>query len=923
KDQLKELVIHEVNKSLNAELSLKDFDLTFISTFPNMTVTLDEAKLQGQNDFKDVVLMDIKEVRAHVAFWSVVSGDQVEIDEIHIIDPVFNVKVLQDGTANYDIVKPDSVKTPEEISEPSSFKLSLKEYSIKNAQITYSDDASNIHSTIKNLNHTGQGDLTADIIDFKTSTQIDELSYDMDGLSYLSQVKTDADINLLMEFKEASSKYTLKENSIKLNELGFSIDGSYEMLDKHDQIDLSLDASKATFKQFLSLIPTFFHSGYESMVSRGTLALNGKVEGRLDEKSLPGWDFGLKVNNASINYPDLPGKITNIQLDAGSKFVGGTNLDKMTAQIDRFHAEFGKNSTDATMHMKNIMTDPYIQSTILANVDLGTLKDFVPVTEGESYQGTLDADIDIKGRMSALEKGDFEAFRAEGDLSLSDMVYASKDLPNKVFIDKVNFLFSPENLQLTELRAKTGKSDFQMDGTVDNYFGYLLREEHLAGTFNFTSKNLDLDELMAVSETGESTASVPTNETTASSEQVEPLLIPHNVDFNLNTAIDNVHYNGIDAKNVKGNVKLKDEIATLNDISLDAMGGNIGLGGSYNTQDHTTPKLDFNYKLNQIDIHDLSTHFLTVEKLAPLSKYARGKITSSLNMSSDLTPSFEPILTSLSSIGDIKSSSIKVEGFELFDKIADKTKISKLSDQTLKNFYTKFKIKDGKISLTPFDVKMANIGTKVSGYSTLDKKLNYDMKMNVPKSEIPAEMIKVVEDAMGKLHVLTPNLNIGELPNFIPVNINVAGDAKNPKITTDFKEAILKATGDFKDDLINTVTETIKDTVQAVIEDKVEEIKEDLNAKKAKILADAQKKADQAKAEGKKAKELAKKEADKAYKQAVDAAGSNPLKKKAAEIAAGKVRDKAYEKADKLEEAGNKTADDIMRKAHEEADKLK
>ena len=231
KDQIKDLVIEEVNKSLNAELSLGDFDLTFISTFPNMTIELMDAKLQGENDFQNVTLANLKSVRAHVGFWSVVMGDQIEIDEVHVTNPVFNVKILQDGTANYDIIKPDSLKTDQELEEPSNFKLSLKQYSISNAKVTYDDLASNIYTEIANLNHEGTGDLTADIIDFETTTTMDKLSYRMDGISYLTEVKTDARINLLMEFSENSSKFTLKENQITLNEIKFSLDGFYEILE--------------------------------------------------------------------------------------------------------------------------------------------------------------------------------------------------------------------------------------------------------------------------------------------------------------------------------------------------------------------------------------------------------------------------------------------------------------------------------------------------------------------------------------------------------------------------------------------------------------------------------------------------------------------------------------------------------------------
>ena len=581
KDQIKELVINEVNKTLTAKLSLRDFDLTFISTFPNMTAVLYDTKLQGTNKFKDVTLANIKEVRAHVGFWSVIGGDQIEIDEVHIIEPTFDIRVLQDGLANYDIVKPDSVKTPEEIEEPSSFKLSLKEYSITKATINYDDDASNMSAAIVGLNHSGSGDLTADVIDFLTKTTIEKLSFDMDGISYMSEVKTDAEVNLLMEFKEATSKFTLKENKIKLNELGFSIDGFYKMLDGYDNMDMKLNASQATFKQFLSLIPTFYHSGYESMVSSGSLKLDGFVKGRLDDKALPAWDFGAKIGNASIRYPDLPGKITNIQVDASSAFPGGENLDKMTADVKKFHANFGKNAIDGNLMLRSLMTDPFIQSAITANVDLSTLKDFVPMAEGESYSGLLDADINIKGKMSSLEKEDYESFTAEGNLLISEMIYKSPDLPNSVDITKMGFAFSPKNLSLTELKAKTGKSDFEASGRIDNYFGYLLRDEVLKGAFVLNSNYIDLDELMNLGATSETAESTPAASSAPAAGSEEPLLMPGNIDFQLSTNIQKARYNGIDVQNISGQVVLKDEIAQLNDLNLKAMGGSIGLRGSY------------------------------------------------------------------------------------------------------------------------------------------------------------------------------------------------------------------------------------------------------------------------------------------------------------------------------------------------------
>ena len=922
KDELKELVIDEVNKTLNAELALDDFDLTFFSTFPNMTIELIGVKLQGLDEFQNITLADMKLLQAKVGFWSVIVGDKIEIDEIHIVEPKFDVRVLQDGTANYDIVKTvEELAEENETVEESSFELALNEYSISDGMITYSDEPGNMYAKIVNLNHTGSGDMTADIIDFKTTTSMDKLTYEMDGTSYLSEVKTDLIINLLMEFAENTSKFTLQENSIQLNALKFSIDGFYEMLEKHDEIDMKINADKTTFKDLLSLIPAFYQSGYEGMISSGSISINAMTKGKLDDTNLPAWDATMKIINASIKYPDLPGKISNIQVNAGSKFPGGSNLDLMTISVPQFHANLSENTIDAKLLMKRLISDPSIDAKILVNLNLATLKDFVPMTEGESYSGILDADVKIKGNMSDLEKNDFEKFTAEGQLILSEMLYKSPDLPNEVDIETMKFTFSPQNLEMNELKAKMGKSDFAINGQIDNYLGYVLRDEVLKGDFTYHSNYLDLDELVLASELTSAT-NEGNSQSSTTADGGEPVLVPGNIDFNLNTSIDAIKYDGLSIKSVNGNVHLKDEIATLENLTLNAMGGSIGLTGDYNTQDHSKPKMNFGYVLKDIDIHELAVNFNTIESLAPITKYARGRISSSFDMSTDLTAGFEPILSSLASVGDIRSNSISLEGVKLFDKIESVTKLKSLSSQTIKNFKTKFTVEDGKIKTSPFDIKLGKIGSEVSGFTTLDQKMDYSMKMNVPKEEIPAAMIKEVEAAMSKLNALIPNLNMGSLPAIIPVNVKMIGDISNPKITTDFKESILKATGDFKDNLIENVKETIKDSVSTIINEQVDNAKEELEKQKQKILADAQKEADKIVVKAKKAGDLIRAEADKQAKDLVKNAGSNPIKKRIAQEAGKKIISTADKKAKDIEAEGQKQADKVMTVARDKANKL-
>src|SRR5690554_8228379 len=88
-----------------------------------------------------------------------------------------------------------------EDTSDSPFNFSLEYYEIKDGNIVYDDRLSSLFAEIVNINHSGSGDMTADVIDFKTLTSMDELSFKMAGLSYLSKVKTDLDMEILMEFR--------------------------------------------------------------------------------------------------------------------------------------------------------------------------------------------------------------------------------------------------------------------------------------------------------------------------------------------------------------------------------------------------------------------------------------------------------------------------------------------------------------------------------------------------------------------------------------------------------------------------------------------------------------------------------------------------------------------------------------------------
>lgn len=909
-------IIEEANLSLRADVSVEDYDLTLISTFPNMILELKEVKITGRDEFAGVDLIDAGTIEAKLNLRSVFS-DEIKIERIALKDANINVMITQEGLANYDITIPDSVQVEE--TEPTKFALNLKSYSIENTNINYEDKAGNMSMVITQMNHSGSGDLTQDVVDFETKTTIEAMTFIMDGIPYLVGTHTDAVFNVLMENTEKGTRFTLKENELKLNDFATSYNGWVEMTDDYMDFDLNLDASKSTFASFLSLMPSVYRTGYESMITKGSFEMNGYLKGKMTETDMPGFLFELLVSDASFSYPDLPSGFRNIFIDVTAKREAGPNLDNTSVDVKKFNIDFLENTIRADFFLTSLMSDPNIKSNVLAKVNLGTLDQVMPMLPGESYKGKLDADMHFNGRMSAIEQERYEDFEARGFLKLMGFEYNSPDFTKPILVHEMDMEFSPKFLAVNKADLEIGESDMKLNGRVDNYMAYMFRDEVLQGDFNLDSKYMNLDELMGVS-----VESSPA-EVADSNASDDDYSLPSNMDVNLRANIGKLDYDGMTFNNLTGGVGLKESVASLNNVQMNAFGGAMGMDGTYDTRNAKEPIVDFKYRMTEVEVRELTKQFLSIEKLMPIAKHVDGRLSTNFTLNSALTSNLDLILESLSGGGDFSMKLLKIGDFEPLNKLSNELRMPELSNQTLRDVAASFFIKDGKINVKPFNLKMDKIKVdKIQGWTSLTQSINYTLTMLVPKEMIPGDIIKRIEQGLGQLGGVAQKLNLGTLPAFIPVDVKVGGTVKKPEISTDFEQSIKRLTGNLKDqvtDVVNQTIDKVKDSVTTIVNDKVDEVKTDLIERKNKLLADAQKQADQVKATAKKQADALRAEANKKADELV-AAASNPVEKKIAERSAKEIREQAENKAKKIEDEANKKADQIMNEAREKADKL-
>jgi len=932
KDEIIQYIEDEAEKHLNAELELGEVDLSFISTFPDFVLEIQNLSLTGLDQFEGDTLFGSKKLEVALNLSSVLFGDSYEINRFHLTDPNINVLVTKDGIANYDIYIEDSTATGTEgvEEEPAPFKLALQEYVIENGSLLYSDTSMAFDLILKELNHTGAGDFTLDELVLSTKTTSAAATLGYDGVNYLEDIIADVDCDIKMNL--TTFLFEFQENKAKLNELELGFNGWFQMTDDFYDMDISFEAEDAKFKNLLSMIPGVYSPDFGEMKTEGTLGFSGKVFDKYSDNSMPGFEMALNVENAFFQYPDLPEKVSNINVDATIKREPGADFDNLKVDVQKAHLEFGDNYVDAKMNLSHPLSDPNFKGEVKSHVDLSKMASVIPVEDGDKYEGIIDSDLHFKGKMSSIMEERYEEFEASGSAALQNMKYATAMLPYEVNVSIAKMNFNPQKIELESFESKIGESDIAANGVINNYLKYVFKGDPLEGAFDVKSNYINLDELM---DFGEEDVEQTVSSTSTEEAPYEVIPLPDNVIFNLNASVKEILYDSMAVRNVNGNINLAESVATLNDLKLELLGGKLSLDGLYDTKNPSKPKVAMDLGIDHFDIGQTAKYFNTVDKLVPIANKCTGFFSSNMKFNSELDQHWMPVYSTIFSDGNFLTKKVYIEGFEPLNKLAKAVKIDRLSKQTIQDVKCFFKIVDGKIHVEPFDVKLGKIKSTVAGNTSFEQDINYVMNMSIPRSELGVQANNFIEGLAAQAADKGIDVN---LSNVIPVHVNIFGKVTDPKITTDIQEQGKDIMDDIKEQIIEEVTDQINDQIDKVdeaLQAKIEKLMKDAQAKADQVKAQGKKTADQIRKEGKKAADVVRKEGNaKADLMAAEAKKQGSLAEKLAakgiekvrvetEVNAKKVEAEAEKKAKKTESEANKSADKIMKEAQAKADQMK
>ena len=775
--KLATLFKEKVNEQINATLDFESVEFSLWKGFPDAHIEVNELVLINMAPFEGDTLFKAAQIDLEMSLGVIFKGSasDIGVKKLELEDALLNVIVDSLGQNNYDIAKKSSSTESTTTSSGGEVSFDLKEYHIKRSRVNYRDLQNRTFLEVRDIRHNGWGDLGLEVSDLQTETEA-LVSFEYDSITYLSdhRIALTAGIGIDLNL----NKYVFLKNEAQVNQLPLVFDGFVQLEEDHQLIDLNFRTPSSDFKNFLAVIPKRYSQDIQDVRTRGNFSVNGKIKGVVNEESIPTFDIKINADNASFRYPELDKAVNDVNINAELLNTSGKPEE---TYLDLRELAFNLDGDRFRMKalIENLTGNTAVDAEIKGKLNLDNLAKAYPMPSGYDLGGILVADISTKFSMSDVEAKKYENTKTQGTLNLLEFQYSGEELQNPLEVKLAAIDFNPRQVKLNYFDGKLGQTDFSATGRIDNLLGFFFNKENMEGQFKMKSEKFVVNDFMVDEpvESEKEDAGTGPNQPDLVQEKIK---IPPILDCTIEAEAKEVLYDNLTLRNVRGQLKIKEETATISNLKADLLGGKLSVDGLVSTKE-PLPEFSLTLDAQSLKVGEAFGALALFKVLAPVGEALDGKLQSKVtfegnlkdNLSLDLG-TIKGLLNSRITTTDINADRAPIlaaldSGFEFIDFEALK----------VQDLRTEIAFDNGQAALKPFTLLYKDIPIQISGGHAFDQKLDYRISMEVPVKYLGEEIVSLLQSLND------PDLN----KLTIPVQGKLTGFYQTPKLESDLKTA--------------------------------------------------------------------------------------------------------------------------------------
>ncbi|MES2807334.1 MAG: AsmA family protein [Bacteroidota bacterium] len=354
------------SQRLNGKLEFSAANLSFFKRFPELTLTLTDFDLKGSAPFAQDTLAAAKEVSFAIDLTSLLRS-RVQISKIYLSQAVINIQVDSAGHANYNVYKASPQNNSQQ-ADTAAASLGIDQIIIEKSRLVYNDASLPMRISARDFNYTGSGDLSKDVFDLYTHTEIGGVDFYYGNQAYILNKKVNAD--LVTSINTKSLAFVFEKNNLMINRLPVQFKGRFGFLKDGYDMDFKFDSAPTDLSDIFTALPAEYARYIENTAVKGTgvihLAMGGKY---ISEKKIsPDLDFSLKITNGYVANNNTPSPVKDLHVNMSAR-VPQLNPDSLAFNLDSLHFRIDQDKFDAQLKVKGV-NNPTIFARVNTDIDL-------------------------------------------------------------------------------------------------------------------------------------------------------------------------------------------------------------------------------------------------------------------------------------------------------------------------------------------------------------------------------------------------------------------------------------------------------------------------------------------------------------------------------------------------------------------------
>lgn len=730
-DKIVNQFVKEANNHLLTPIKVDKISFSIVDRFPNLSIVMEDVYIRESIKNSKEPLGVANKIYLTLNLKNLLFGKYV-VDQVVLENAEVKLRVTKKGKLNYKIAK------QQEGPGNPDFRFDISKIKLKNVAVTYHNERKKelvslvANATDASLSQTGQL-LTFDLKGDLLSNEIL-----IDGNKYFHNKEVAVNSNFSYDLD--SQLLEFNPSDVKVNEAKFIVKGNY-LIAKVNTIDMDIQGENTSIQTLFSILPEQVYHRFSKYRSKGDIYFNGKVKGDLARNVSPGFQLNFGCRNATFIYPGNNKNITNVNLTGAFKSSSTHDLSKARLTLNDVTATLDNKPISGALTLENFK-NYYIDCKLKGELDVNSVLGFFPIKEIKNASGLLDVDVNFNGRVNDF-KSDARINRIDnsGEINVQDLNFELKTNKLKFNGFNGNLIFRNNDLAINEFVARAGKSHFELDGYFKNFLAiFLSKKQPVVIEAKLKSDIIDLDELLS--------SEIDKGKLTNSSPVKYYFDITPRLSLNFNCDVNKLKFRRFRGNAIKGNLRVKNQVANTSKLSFKAAGGAVSLSGKVDARPKNDILIHTNVQFDNINVDSTFFIFENFNQDFLEDRHLKGQFYSKVNSKLAFNKNLKWYPNSL--VADVETSikNGELNNFEPMKRVAKYVRRESMDHLRFSEIKSNIHIENQIIYIPPMEVS-SNVRTiKLQGTHTFGQLIKYDLKVPIrnPDKKDKDEAFGAIED---------------------------------------------------------------------------------------------------------------------------------------------------------------------------------